>query len=412
MLLSKSSSFIFLLVLVVAIVLLSGCGGSNQSNAAPDITSQVQGIVNDAPIQGGTVTLYKFDTGQKNDLGILGTAKTDDQGHFSMTIKGYWGPVDVEITGGSYIDDATNAVVNVDSGQYLSAVKNINPGENIGSLTITPLTTLAAGIAQGKINKGMAISSAIDDSNSMISQLLGIKDILSTVPEKLTVGKINFSESAEYGLLLAGLSQMASQISGVNGAKLPRVTSIQLADAMADDALDGILDGKQNGLQISFGSYTLDSYNYRSKLCQAAVLFLSNPNNLSGLGWNDVINSLNSIANATSFLFPSSDGAKPIDGNPPVVTLSYTQISLTLYSITAQATDDLSGIASLTLTPSYSSPVQGQPGNTSTITLTYDLTTIPLHSSYSFTVVAIDKAGNRTPVSSPTYINCYSCITR
>ena len=377
--LRKSSSFIFLFVLVVAIVLLSGCGGSNQSGAAPDITSQVQGIANDAPIQGGTVTLYKFDTGQKGE--VLSSAKTDDLGKFSMTIKGYWGPIDVEITGGSYIDDATHAVVNVDSGQYLSAVKNINPGENIGSLTITPLTTLAAGIAQGKINKGMAVSSAIDESNSVISQLFGITDILSTVPAQLTVGKISFSESAKYGLLLAGLSQMASQISA-------QVTSIQLADAMADDALDGILDGKQNGLQIPLGSYTLDSYNYRSKLCQAAVLFLSNPKNLSGLGWNDVIHSLNSIANATSFLFPSSDGVKPIDGNPPVVTLSYTQISLTLYSITAQATDDLSGIASLTLTPSYSSPVQGQPGNTSTITLTYDLTTIPLHSSYSFTVVA------------------------
>ena len=63
--LRKSSSFIFLFVLVVAIVLLSGCGGSNQSGAAPDITSQVQGIANDAPIQGGTVTLYKFDTDKK-----------------------------------------------------------------------------------------------------------------------------------------------------------------------------------------------------------------------------------------------------------------------------------------------------------------------------------------------------------
>jgi hypothetical protein len=43
------------------------------------------------------------------------------------------------------------------------------------------------------------------------------------------------------------------------------LSPIQLADLMAADAIDGVLDVKQFGQEISSGSYRLDSYPYRGR---------------------------------------------------------------------------------------------------------------------------------------------------
>ncbi|MBI3606047.1 MAG: hypothetical protein HY202_08500 [Nitrospirae bacterium] len=406
----KSLSYFYSCFILLVLFISGGCGGSNSSGSAPDITSQIHGVANDAIISGGTVSVYQYESGQKG--AVLGTAKTDFQGLFSLSISSYWGPVLFEIKGGSYVDDATGNIIYLAPDQYLSAAKNINPGENIGNLAITPLTTIASALAKSYMNQGAIVSSSIDTANNTISTLYGF-DILGTTPVNLTLAKVSFSPQSAYGLLLAGISQMASQISSSNGIGAGSLSSIQLADMMATDAMDGVLDGKQSGQQISSGTYLLDSYSYRTKLCQASALFLSSTRNYSGLIWNDVIIYLNPIASYMSLLFPPNDTPKPIDVTPPSINLVFNASSYWIFSITTQATDDISGIASLTLTPSTTaiSPVQGLPGMTSTATVLFDFTKLP-DGQYFLTVTAKDQAGNLYKITSNVYTNNYNyCLS-
>lgn len=387
----------FFIFLPLTFLLLAGCA-KNNSSSAPDFSVQIRGNVIDSLVQGGNVTAYSFNTGQIGE--VLGSAQTDTQGLYSLTIKSYSGPVYLELRGGTYVDEATGAVTSLTRDQFLSAIKYIEGGKDIGSLMITPLTTIAAKLAGARINSGKSIFTAIDEANNDVTHLFGI-NILTTYPLNLTGGLTSFSDSAHYGLILAGLSQMAAQISEFNGVQPGNIyPSIKVADAMAIDASDGILDGKENGQQIFLGSYPLDSYSYRSKLGQAAILFLSNPNNRSGLGWNDVITALNTTASVTN-IFPAGDLPKPVDETPPTITLipqNNTAVNKTV-TVTAHAAD-LSGIASLTLTPGIliTPQSEGQKGDISTYVYIFDSTKIP-DGDVTFTATAADRAGNQAQAS-------------
>ncbi|MBI3605141.1 MAG: hypothetical protein HY202_03825 [Nitrospirae bacterium] len=386
------------LLIPLTLFLLAGCGKNSSSNA-PDLAVQIEGHAIDSLVQGGTVTAYDFNNGQKG--AVLGSAQTDMQGLYSLTVKSYSGLVYLELRGGTYVDEATGTVTSLKPDQFLSTLKYVEGGKDIGSLMITPLTTIAASLAQARISSGKSIFTAIDEANNDITHLFGV-NILTTYPLSLTGGAASFSDSAQYGLILAGLSQMAAQISEFNNVPPGNIyTSIKLADTMAIDASDGILDGKQNGQQIYLGSYPLDSYNYRSKLGQAAVLFLTNPNNRSGLGWNEVIASLNTIAAMMNALFPSGDLPKPIDQIPPAITFNLQNNTAVnkIVTVTAHAADP-SGIAGLTLTPgiSITPQFQGQQGDISTYLYTFDSTQIP-DGNITFTGIAVDRAGNQAQAS-------------
>ncbi len=388
----------FFLLIPLALFLLTGCGKNSSSNA-PDLAVHIEGHAIDSLVQGGTVTAYAFNTGQRGKA--LGSAQTDTQGLYSVTVKSYSGLVYLELRGGTYVDEATGTVTSLKPDQFLSTLKYVEGGKDIGSLMITPLTTIAASLAQARISSGKSIFTAIDEANNDITHLFGI-NILTTFPLNLTGGEASFSDSGQYGLILAGLSQMAAQISEFNNVPPGNIyTSIKLADTMAIDASDGLLDGKQNGQQIYVGSYPLDSYNYRSKLGQAAVLFLTNPNNHSGLGWNDAIASLNVIASMMNALFPSGDLPKPIDQLPPEITFNLQNNTAVnkIVTVTAHAADP-SGIASLTIAPgiSITPQFQGQQGDISTFLYTFDSTQIP-DGNITFTAIAVDRARNQAQVS-------------
>ncbi|MBI1819664.1 MAG: hypothetical protein HYR81_04985 [Nitrospirae bacterium] len=122
---------------------------------------------------------------------------------------------------------------------------------------------------------------------------------------------------------------------------------------------------------------------------------------------------LNPIASYMSLLFPPNDTPKPIDVTPPSINLVFNASSYWIFSITTQATDDISGIASLTLTPSTTaiSPVQGLPGMTSTATVLFDFTKLP-DGQYFLTVTAKDQAGNLYKITSNVYTNNYNyCLS-
>ena len=92
----------FFIILILISFLCIGCGSSSDSDGS---TSTVSGVASKGPIEGGTVSAYKIVNGQKE--GLLGTAISSKDGSYSIDIGSYTGPVLIEITGGTYKDEAS-----------------------------------------------------------------------------------------------------------------------------------------------------------------------------------------------------------------------------------------------------------------------------------------------------------------
>ncbi len=61
--------------------------------------------------------------------GVMGTqvasGTTDSQGNFSMTMGAYTGPVMLQMSGGSYIDEATGATMTMSPGDVMTACHSL-----------------------------------------------------------------------------------------------------------------------------------------------------------------------------------------------------------------------------------------------------------------------------------------------
>ena len=250
-----------LLTLFLAVSSLSGCGsGGGGENNAGDKSNEgtngstagiITGQAIKGPISGGTVTAYAVSDGVTGSA--LGTAITDSTGNYSLSIKDYNGPVFLEITGGSYTDEATGKTIYLPltAGFGLKAVvDNVSAGSAVQS-QITPLTTMAAARAQNM--PGGLTASNILAANQQISSHFGGIDILNTQPiNPLVPGSASeASENAiNYGLILAGLSQQTKTL----GVSNP----FDLFNALAQDLSDGICDGKSGMEDVKLSGFPMN----------------------------------------------------------------------------------------------------------------------------------------------------------
>jgi hypothetical protein len=225
-----------ILCVLASILFLISCGGGGGSPSLPTETgAMVNGVASKGLISGGTVKVYAIDSnGQKGSL--LGSTTTDSNGHYSIEII-YDGPVLVEITGGTYIDEATGETK--DLAEPLRAALPHTSGDV--DVAVTPLTEIAVRIAE---SSGSMDSTKIGDANDLISQILG-DDIISTLPTDCE-DTAEFSAASEaeknYALLLAAISQMSE----TSGQELPDVLDEfeeDLADMEMDQTSDDLLTG-------------------------------------------------------------------------------------------------------------------------------------------------------------------------
>ncbi len=282
----------FFIILILISFLSIGCSSDDDvvgSVNDDDVSSTVSGVASKGPVKGGIVDVYKVEDGTKGDS--LGTATTDDDGNYSINIGSYTGPVLIETTRGTYKDEATGN--DIDLTMTLRAAIGNASGEV--TVAVTPLTELAVRIAE----PGGLTPDKIDDSNKLISQLLGgdgTQDlIIGTLPVDIT------DETAcdgaddsqkEYGLLLAALSQMSKED---NSKKID-----EIIDDIEDDLDDIKLDSTGNDLSAALN------------------IFLNSENNKTGMSADDM--DLNEyIANATA------------DGLTPTGSLAEAKVLLTAF---------------------------------------------------------------------------------
>lgn len=208
--------FIVSAALIICALSLVGCGGGgggSSSGSTPDPpilppTTKITGTGSKSPVSGATVTAYKIVNALKD--AVLGSTKTGATGSYTLDLGTYTGPVLLEMSGGTYTDEATgNPNATIPVGAPLRAlVSNVS---GTVSVAITPLTELACQLAGSSLNP-----TAIVDANSKVSSLFKVYDIISTQPVAPTSSVLNAlpatikgQDQRDYTLVLATISQIA-----------------------------------------------------------------------------------------------------------------------------------------------------------------------------------------------------------
>ena len=229
---------------MAALLFLSNCGGGGGGGSGGGGAS-IGGVASKGLISGGTVTVYSLNSdGTKGD--ILGTTVTSSDGSYSINIGSYAGNVIIEVTGGTYKDEATGNIVN--NTALLRAAANVSGSV---SIAVTPLTEIAVRRA------GTLTQSNIEAANTQVSNMIGGVNILTTMPADVTntTSQSASQEAKDYGIALAAISLMIKDNPN-------SYTDVSAAiTAVADDLSDGTLNSTGGSLSNAVSSFVSSSNN-------------------------------------------------------------------------------------------------------------------------------------------------------
>ena len=274
---------------------LAACGGSGGGSSLPSPipSGTVKGVAHDNVLIGSKITVYQYSGGTKG--ASLGTATTNNDGNYSLSVQCETTSLLLEATGGYYMEEASRAQVNLKAGQVLRAVVNFKTRDTI-STQLTPFTHMAAGLAEYRIKHGTSAGAAVESANQDISEMLGF-DIIKTKPVDVTNplnATVFVSNEHRYGFLSAAISGWTMYASSkVEPDSIhANFNSIAFAQLVYRDiSSDGVLDGKgldnTNQLEpLSFGLLPLNANVYRHGLAAHLIQFAdkseNNHTNLKG----------------------------------------------------------------------------------------------------------------------------------
>jgi len=284
----KFSRMRMLIPMTATVLLVAACGGGG---GASDLgvgsggTGFISGAVTKGPVANSAVTAYGISSGQMG--GPIGTTSTDANGNFTMNIGSYVGPVMIQVSGGSYTDEATGTVMPMAAGDIMTAVLPAVAGAtHTTSIQVTPVTAMAQAMAQ-HMTGGMTAAN-IAAANTAMGSHFAVSDILHVQPMNPLVagsGTGANQDAQNYGMTLAAMSQYAQTL-GL-GTSSPVVT------AMMNDASDGILDGKAGSVPVQMGGMMLPTTAGTSGMGAAMNAFMKSTQNKSGVTATELMNKLN-----------------------------------------------------------------------------------------------------------------------
>src|SRR6185369_5534952 len=241
----------FSAVLSLVIVTLFGCGGGGGGGEATPTpvtgSTTITGVAAKGPISGGTVKVFAIKNGQVDRTAEIGSGTTDGSGAYRVTIppdKTTTGPVLIEVSGGSFSDEAT-ALSGIALKVPLQAVvSSVTDGDKIA---VTPLTFLAVKQVEGI---GNFSAQQIDDSNKQIGLFFKVDDIIKSQP---------FDSTKDAP---AGVSDDQKKYAGALGV-FSQLCDKRRGATKLEDALGTILDDLGNELKNNggFSGTTLDDVN-------------------------------------------------------------------------------------------------------------------------------------------------------
>ena len=231
---TRFSSLVSYCGILLLSTMLAACSGGGSDSATP-ATVTINGAAAKGPITGATITAYKLNADGSRAPAALGTATTDANGAFQLTLDPASADyVAVVLTGGSYVDEATGSTVSVGSDEL--EVYTRVPSSGSVTVNITPLTSIAAAQVREHIaNDAQSLANAVANANREVSTVFAVGDVLTATlltPDQLGGAS---QEQINYSLLLAGISQLDSD------AAMQSAFDIlgEIAGDVADDGIWG-----------------------------------------------------------------------------------------------------------------------------------------------------------------------------
>lgn len=271
--------------IAMTLLMATACGGGGGIDVGSGGTG-ISGSVIKGPAANATVHAYAIAGGQ---LGAqLGSATTDGNGNFAMTLGAYSGPVLLQASAGTFRDEASGALMTMASGDVMATViPSVTSGATVTGVQVTPITSMAQTRAQ-QMAGGMTQSN-IAAANTAMGNYFSVSDILHVQPmNPLTPGSGSTAspDARNYGMTLAAMSQYAKSLNMANTSAL--VTS------MMSDASDGMMDGKKGSSPVTMtmggmmGASMMAPTAGTTGLATAMTSFAMSPANMSGLTAADV----------------------------------------------------------------------------------------------------------------------------
>jgi len=328
-----------------------GCGGGGGGGAATSTapgSTVLSGSASKGPISGGTVQVFEIISSSTSNprsfIPRLGSAiaqgTTGADGSYNITLPPGTtkGGLLVQVTGGTYKDEATGAILKVDDqfgpSGLRAAFGNISgaarrSGQLSGS--VTPFTEMAY-----KSSGGNLTDQALDDSNRRVASAFGLPDIVKTKPLDPTKPFPSGSSADErkYALALASLSQYQKDFSQ-NGA-----TMASIEDALEAEISGGGLSAQTDSqFKSSSNNFAAGSLNPNPILDTPG----ENPSAPALITVTPTATAL-SIGSSTSIqaLVKKSDGTAVPDG-------TLVSFSSSFGTLSAASAGTVSGLASATL---------------------------------------------------------------
>lgn len=325
------SSAIIILFLFISACSGGGGGGASDSPPPPVPTTTVSGVAYDAAISGGTASIYAYSGGVKGTQ--LGQTTTRQDGSFDIPIQSESTPLLIEVTGGTYVEEASGTGVGLTAGQSLRAVLNHTTGAS-STVYVTPFTHIAAGLAAFRIRQGISTSTAISSANQEISNILGF-DVLATRPINITdpANATAFPSNGHvYGFLTAAISHLTAYISERSGTRVHSAqNSIAFAQQLYNDvSADGFLNGQGYDITgnigpLSLGVFPLDQGIFRYAIAANVSAVANSTINRTSLTSAQLFSFANSYAMNVSVIW---DNVTPISfNNGGLPEVSFTNLS-------------------------------------------------------------------------------------
>jgi hypothetical protein len=295
--------------LAAAMVLaLAACGGGGGGDSGGGGAVAIGGIIGGTgfkgPVANATVTAYAVSGGSPGAQ--IGAATTDGSGKFSLSIGNHSGPVMLQLSGGTYTDEATGTAMNMAAGDVMTAIlPTVAAGATISGIQITPVTSMAQTAAQ-HLSGGMTDAN-IASANAAVGTYFMVSDILHVQPMNPLVagsGSTASQDAINYGMAMAAMSQYAK------GQGM--VVSSAFVTAMMNDSSDGMMDGKVGQSSVMMGGMgsgmgtAMPGNAGTSGMGSAMSTFANSAQNRSGIPASMMQPLINQLSSSNGQLFPAT----------------------------------------------------------------------------------------------------------
>ena len=283
-------------------LILISCGGSGDNSSPVDSVSQAssQGTVTLALIRNARVRVYDVNEQKScnlDSLPLVGNGTINEAGHSNVMHSIKDGTALFVVSGGSYMEEASNLTVNLTTNQSLHSIASYEKGvlttrgiNDFAGLTVSAWSHLQAGYFCHLIEQpDITVAAANEMSTDFITKTLFDFDPrfipFYRSPTNASNNQLSVDAGLKLGFANAGLSELSMRTAQELNITSAKVTSLAFAQLFYKDIYrDGLLDG--NGISGTIeidgenASYALGAETYGIDLPQAiGHFYYENPNN-------------------------------------------------------------------------------------------------------------------------------------